>query len=174
MAVKIRDLLDAAREAGRTVGFSESKLAASRRTAFLSHSHKDSELAKGLQLLLRKHGLDLYIDWEDNKMPENPNKETAIRIKEKIHTTDWFLFLATSNSIQSHWCPWEIGYADAKKDYERILIIQIDDGSGTCYGNEYLQLYKRIEPATNEQTRKIDYAVFRVGHDDCGTFVKDL
>ncbi|ASK21205.1 toll/interleukin-1 receptor domain-containing protein [Halomonas sp. N3-2A] len=118
-------------------------------TAFLSHSHKDNQLALGLQQMLIEQGWDLYIDWQDQKMPERPDAETARRIKNAIVNANWFLFLATENSMSSRWCPWEIGYADGKKHLNNIVIVPTVDSSGRHHGNEYLQLYSRIETSTN-------------------------
>lgn len=114
------------------------------KTAFLCHSHNDANLAKGLVHMLTDAGWRVYIDWQDAAMPETPNRETAQRIKQKIVDLDYFLFLATPNSVASRWCPWEIGYADGKKQLDRILIVPTEDG-GKTHGNEYLQLYRRIE-----------------------------
>ena len=112
-------------------------------TAFLSHSHKDRLLAKGVQAFLRAAGWGVYIDWEDVEMPSKPNRLTASRIKDKIVQLDWFLYLATQNSAASRWCPWEIGYADGKKQIDRLIIIPTSDGYST-YGNEYVDLYRHI------------------------------
>lgn len=117
-----------------------------RQTAFLSHSHKDRAMAKGVQAFLQSQGWDVYIDWEDAEMPSKPNRQTAARIKDKIVQLDWFLFLATQTSTASRWCPWEIGYADGKKNIERIIILPTSDGYST-FGNEYLDLYRHIEPS---------------------------
>ena len=35
------------------------------KTGFLCHSHKDRDMALGLQEWLKEQGLDLYIDWQD-------------------------------------------------------------------------------------------------------------
>lgn len=122
--------------------------AAYKQTAFLSHSHKDAHLAKGVQGFLQDQGWEVYIDWEDSSMPASPNRTTAQRIQKKIRELNWFLFLATQNSVQSHWCPWEIGYADGVKAYNNILIIPTSDGQRT-HGSEYLQLYRYVENATD-------------------------
>ncbi|MDB4223670.1 toll/interleukin-1 receptor domain-containing protein [Granulosicoccus sp.] len=143
-------------------------------TAFLCHSHKDKELAKGLQVILKEQGWDLYIDWQDNEMPATPNRETAKRIKDKIEITDWFLFLATVNSTSSRWCPWEIGFADAKKSYEKIVMIPTEDANGNWHGNEYLQLYKNLSDASNSSTKKSGYAVFEAASKKSGTWVELL
>lgn len=119
-----------------------------RQTAFLCHSHKDAEIAKGVQVLLQEQGWDLYIDWDDEEMPDTPNGETALRIKGKIVRLDWFLFLATGSSMGSRWCPWEIGYADGVKRYDSILVVPTSSGYST-HGSEYLQLYRRIDLASN-------------------------
>ncbi|SSS38462.1 Uncharacterised protein [Acinetobacter baumannii] len=78
-------------------------------------------------------------------MPDSPNRETAVKIQQKIQEADYFFFLATPNSVKSRWCPWEIGYADGVKEYESIFVIPTQDRYGSYYGNEYLQLYQRIE-----------------------------
>ncbi|NWC46101.1 toll/interleukin-1 receptor domain-containing protein [Pseudomonas edaphica] len=114
-------------------------------TAFLSHSHKDAALALGLQEMLKQQGWDIYIDWQDQAMPEQPDAETAARIKNAIISAEWFLFLATEHSMSSRWCPWEIGYADGKKQLGRIAIIPTTDTHGRYHGNEYLKLYNRID-----------------------------
>jgi len=125
-------------------------------TAFLCHSHEDSILAGGLQILLNENGWNLYIDWQDTTMPDKPSRETALKIQDKIRNMDWFLFLVTPNSISSKWCPWEIGYADNAKSHSKILMIPTTDRSGAWYGNEYLQLYRRIDTAQGDVIAAFD------------------
>jgi hypothetical protein len=143
--------------------------ASRQKTAFLCHSHRDEELAKGLQVLLRENGLEIYIDWQDTAMPEKPDRTTAQRIQGKIRELDWFIFLATPNSTGSRWCPWEIGYADSAKTHNSIFIVPTTDRSGTWYGNEYLQLYRQI---TEADAGKL--AAFSAGQTSGGIWVKNL
>jgi hypothetical protein len=140
-----------------------------KQTAFLCHSHLDKTLANGLQILLNEHGWDLYVDWQDTAMPEKPTRETAIKIQEKIKGIDWFLFLATPNSVSSKWCPWEIGFADNSKPHNKIFIIPTTDYSGIWYGNEYLQLYRRIDLASNGIL-----AAFDEGKTSDGIYIRNL
>lgn len=114
------------------------------RTAFLCHSHKDQSLVRGLVNLMQRHGWRVYVDWADTSMPDKPNQETARKIQRKIVDSDYFLFLATANSMASRWCPWEIGYADGVKANERILMVPTTDGLQS-HGNEYLELYRSID-----------------------------
>jgi hypothetical protein len=47
--------------------------------------------------------------------------------------------------MTSRWCPWEIGFADGKKTLDRIAIVPTQDNYGQFYGNEYLNLYNKID-----------------------------
>src|SRR5450830_1080378 len=116
-------------------------------TAFLCHSHLDADLVKGTINLLNNDGWNVYVDWADSSMPAIPNRETAQLIQKKIVALNYFLFLATPNSMVSRWCPWEIGYATGEKPIDNILIIPTTDRSGKWHGNEYLQLYRKIDVA---------------------------
>jgi len=113
-------------------------------TGFLCHSHRDRDLAKRVQAFLADKGFRLYIDWEDPEMPAVPDRSTAERIQKRIKDLDWFLYLATSNSSTSRWCPWEIGYADGVKNLNDILVIPTREGY-TTHGAEYLQLYQHVD-----------------------------
>lgn len=128
------------------------------KSAFLCHSHMDTTLVKGLIALFNEEGVDLYIDWKDHSMPGTPNAETARKIQEAIRTRDFFLFLATANSMASRWCPWEIGYADSS--LRKILIVPTSNYAGT-YGNEYLELYAKIDMGTHETRSGL--ALFNAG-----------
>ena len=72
-----------------------------------------------------------------------------------------------------HWCPWEIGCADSIKGYEKILIIPTEDDFGNWYGNEYLQLYKKIDEGTDRKTGRSGYAAFGAGANS-GTWIRNL
>ena len=128
------------------------------KAAFLCHSHKDETIIKGLITLFQESGVDLYIDWQDHTMPETPNEETARIIQDAIKRHEFFLFLATANSKASRWCPWEIGYADSSR--RQIYIIPTFDGSGT-YGNEYLELYPKIDEGSLGSQKGL--AIFEAG-----------
>jgi len=143
--------------AQRSVGRAPLTKRAGQASAFLCHSHVDRELALGLQTALREHGLDLYIDWQDGTMPTTPNAETANKLRQRIVGCDLFLFLATENSMKSRWCPWELGYADGKKQNDRIVVVPTSDGY-TTHGSEYLGLYRHID-----KTAATGYEVFKPG-----------
>lgn len=137
-------------------------------TLFLCHSHLDKDLVNGVTKLLSDTGWRVYVDWADGSMPDIPNRETAARIQQKIVDLNYFLFLATPNSMKSRWCPWEIGYADGKKPLDRILVLPTSDNAGS-YGNEYLQLYRRIDRLPYDNLK-----VWLPGQTTSSLLVKDL
>ncbi len=138
------------------------------RTAFLCHSHKDQTLVLGLITLLHREGWHVYVDWLDASLPDRPNRETARKIKDRIRAADFFLFLATQNAMASRWCPWEIGFADGVKPIDTIFVIPTQDDRGHTHGNEYLDLYRRVEPASPN-----GIAAWRPGEIN-GVFVRQL
>ena len=168
MAVSQATLRSCANRASlrKAVPIREAK-ASGKQTAFPCHSHKDRELAKGVQVFLQDQEWDVYIDWEDTTMPNKPDRATAEQIQRKVRDLDWFLFLATENSMNSRWCPWEIGYADGMKSYDSIIIIPTTDRAGRFFGNEYLQLYRQISEA-----ERGGFGAFRPNNQ--GTLLKSL
>ncbi len=97
------------------------------------------------KILKHKYHIKIYVDWNDTSMPRITSKITAAKIKEKIKEMKFFLILGTHNAMTSVWVPWETGVADQCKKNDQIFIIPVADNSGKFYGNEYFQLYRRIE-----------------------------
>lgn len=127
------------------VTFSERASYEKKVTIFLSHSHKDREIAKGLIGVLAEQGVVVYVDWNDSSMPRITSRTTAEIIKLRIEQMTLFAILATKNGQNSKWVPWETGVADQKKADSDIFVIPVEDRTGSYDGSEYLQLYQRFE-----------------------------
>ncbi len=114
---------------------------------FLSHSHTDKDVIEQAKIFFENLGISVYVDWADKTLPESTNVVTAQKIKNQIITgNDKFVLLATNNAVASKWCNWEIGIADPfKLPNKKIALLPLADNSGTWNGNEYLQIYPRIE-----------------------------
>ena len=67
-------------------------------------------------------------------------------MKQRIHQTRRFVLLASKNSQDSRWVPWELGIADGDKGLERIALFPASDASHEkdWASWEYLGLYRRI------------------------------
>ncbi|MFC0684018.1 toll/interleukin-1 receptor domain-containing protein [Novosphingobium clariflavum] len=115
-------------------------------STFLSHSSKDRELVAGATLILENHGAQVYIDEIDPEMPPTTSRKTADILKSRIRDTKRFVLLASSNSKDSRWVPWELGYADGHKGTGRIAVFPaVDVWYDTDWtSQEYLGLYDRI------------------------------
>jgi hypothetical protein len=127
-------------------------------TVFLSHKHDELRELDSAVTFLRKHGVNIYVDWLDGGMPKYTSGKTAVRIKEKIRENNKFILLATEASINSKWCNWELGFGDSLKYLGNIAILPVKDDNREFTGNEYLQIYPRIEEFTI--SNKNEYFVF--------------
>jgi hypothetical protein len=119
---------------------------------FLSHSHTEKDVIEQAKIFFENLGISIYVDWADKTMPESTNGVTAEKIKSQIISgNDKFILLATNNAVSSKWCNWEVGIADPfKLPNKKIALLPLADNSGTWNGNEYLQIYPRIERGTSD------------------------
>lgn len=124
----------------------QSNRSTSTTSVFLSHSHNDKNLIAQAVTFLRSIGVNIYIDWMDETMPEKPNGVTASKIKSNIIHNDKFILLATDAAIISRWCNWEVGIGDAYKLHaDKICLLPLAETKDSWKGNEYLNIYPRIE-----------------------------
>ena len=113
-------------------------------STFLSHSSKDDDLVIGATTVLENHGARVYVDEVDPAMPPYTSEETANLLKRRIAQTARFVLLASPNSKDSRWVPWELGIADGEKGLERIALFPASDSGDGWAKWEYLGLYRRI------------------------------
>lgn len=129
---------------------------------FLSHSHHDKAIVEQAKVFFENLNISIYVDWADETMPEKTNGTTASKIKSKIITNDKFVLLATNSAIVSRWCNWEVGIGDTYKLHnDKICILPLSDNRNDWKGNEYLQIYPRIEPVYKDSYSFYD-SIFRV------------
>ncbi len=145
-----RDVLRAlATEIGPVETARVRKAAASRSlqgSTFLSHSSRDDDLVAGAIRVLENHGAKVYVDEIDPEMPPYTNEKTASLLKSRIRETSRFVLLASKNSKESKWVPWELGIADGVKGTSKIALFPASDSSNekAWASWEYLGLYDRI------------------------------
>ena len=112
---------------------------------FISHSYMDKELVEVLYKMFEESGYEVYIDWKEEKLQnrENVSADTARILKNRINSCLGLSFIATGNIVNSKWCPWELGYADGKKNRAAILPITKEEVY-EYNGLEYLGIYPYI------------------------------
>lgn len=124
--------------------------AASRSTAgksvFLSHSAKDNDLLPAVVHILENHGASVYVDTNDNRLPERPSEQTGQILRETIDACRKLVVFVTTNSNNSRWIPWELGIGDGKKSAWHVCFFPSADKAyeQDWAGVEYLGLYDRI------------------------------
>lgn len=122
-----------------SVAFFEEKV-----PVFISHKHDDLDDLKGIIGFLEKNfNVIAYIDSRDLSMPERTSGETAEKIKDRIKKCERFILLATDGAVESKWCNWELGFADAIKGRKVVLFPMKEKGSN-YKGNEYMEIYSYI------------------------------
>lgn len=115
-------------------------------TIFLSHKHDEIEELDSAISMLKNFGVEIYVDWQDEGMPEKTNSETAKRIKQKIKENKKFILLATEGVISSKWCNWELGHGDSEKFIDNIALLPVRNDYQSYYsGTEYMRIYPSIE-----------------------------
>lgn len=119
-------------------------------TVFLSHSHKDAGLVKRAAAFLKSLGVEIYVDWLDGDMPSTTSPETAKKLKKKISEHKKFILLATENSRESKWVPWELGFADTKKGMKNIAILPVAESETTYKGTEFVGIYPLIRKSFSD------------------------
>lgn len=118
-------------------------------TVFLSHKHDELDILENAISLIKRCGVDVYVDWMDGGMPKTTSGITAIRLKQRIDACKKFVFLGTEGAIASKWCNWELGIGDVKKYPTNIAVMPIADTGGIYSGSEYLQIYPVIKTDYN-------------------------
>lgn len=106
---------------------------------FLSHSYRDKDKLIELKDSLNAMGLNVYMDWVNDKDALLRNltcAETAKVITERIKASKAILYVHTNASLDSKWTPWELGFASALN--KPILVYRPEP---TENEPEYLQLY---------------------------------
>lgn len=81
---------------------------------FLSHSIHDADIVLGAKQLLEEKGNTVYVDWIDDPALDRSRvcTETADVLRLRMQHCTSLVYLHSSNSGQSKWMPWELGYFD--------------------------------------------------------------
>lgn len=84
--------------------------------AFISHNSQDMDDIVRFYKSLNKRGYVVYVDWANDKFDLKRqwcNASTAFIIKKRINQCRVFILYMSDCTLNSQWCPWELGYADA-------------------------------------------------------------
>lgn len=113
---------------------------------FLSHSVKDAEIVLGVKSILEAQGLKVYVDWavDSSVSRDTVSAETAEMLRVRMKQSKSLIYIATGNSTDSKWMPWELGYFDGQSSGSVSIMPILDYESSSFNGQEYLGLYPKV------------------------------
>ena len=109
---------------------------------FLSHTIYDAEIILGVKATLEDLGYFTYVDWiNDPKLDRSRvTPGTADILRQRMINSRSLLYIATANTDNSRWMPWECGYFDGLRSKVAVLPV-VATSSDSFNGLEFLGLY---------------------------------
>lgn len=110
---------------------------------FLSHAVKDAKIVLGVKNWLEENGMKVYVDWIDDRHLDRSKvtSKTANTLRVRMRQSKSLLYIATDNSSQSKWMPWELGYFDGYSSGKVAILPILDHQYESFSGQEYLGIY---------------------------------
>jgi len=127
---------------------------------FLSYRRRDRAYVDPIVRFLKRIGVKVYIDYLDDSLPDDPNSKTAEILRSRIKQSDKFILLATPNSKDSKWIPWELGLGDGFLSDSHVVILPLVHYSSSWSEQEYFSIYGYIKKASSKDNTKYDWAIF--------------
>src|SRR5207248_3271624 len=75
----------------------------------------------------------------------NVNRNTADVLRNRLMQSKSLFYIATDNSGQSTWMPWELGFEDGYRGKSAIAPVT-DKEKDRFVGNEFVAIYPRVVP----------------------------
>lgn len=126
----------------------KSFLSGKRFDIFLSHAFEDARDILMVYEALTLVGYDVFVDWiaEPDTDRAEVTKDTAEGLRDVMQRSKCLLFAASSNSGESKWMPWELGYSDGLHGKVAVLPITDDETDLETYiaDQQYLGLYPYV------------------------------
>jgi hypothetical protein len=119
---------------------------------FLSHSYKDAtaiadDVLLGIKAIIERYRYTVYVDWviDPHLSRNNVTSRAAEILRERMKHSRSLLFVTSTNSSDSKWMPWELGYVDGAKGTAAILPLAAQQNGGDAFeGQEYLGIYPYV------------------------------
>ncbi|MEJ0098439.1 MAG: toll-Interleukin receptor [Pseudomonadota bacterium] len=117
---------------------------------FLSHAYVDGDLILGVKALLEGDGLSVYVDWQTDPTLDRTNvsSKTAAVLRTRMQQSKSLFYVATANSSNSKWMPWELGYFDGLRNGGVAILPLLSSPMASFEGQEYLGLYPVVRRDT--------------------------
>lgn len=129
---------------------------------FLSYRRKDRKYVESIVKLLKQIGVSVYIDYLDETLEDKTSEAVAAILRNRINSCKKFILLATPDSGNSKWMPWELGLGDRIVNYPNVAILPLTESSTTWSDQEYGKIYGHIEASYSiiENSRDDWFVIF--------------
>lgn len=118
---------------------------------FISHKQQDQLRCDTLRQMIEAWGFSCYADFADPANAKATDAEDlAIGIREKLRVSRCLIYAYSSQSQQSKWMPWEIGFYDGRWGKHKIALFDLD------------QLGQSLDPAAAAAAQANTVDVFTV------------
>lgn len=146
------------------------------RSVFLVHSRENAEEiaeAQGVIRWLESLGASV-VTFDTDILNQNLDMRNPAALRNHLAACDKFMFLATNKAVESIWCNWQLGMADAKFFPNHMAIIPVKDKgqSGFHYrGGNHLNMFplvQYLDAFVNDKGEYIEeqYSVLSVDDED--------
>ncbi|NUY81898.1 TIR domain-containing protein [Flavobacterium sp. MAH-1] len=112
---------------------------------FLSYRRKDRQYVEAIVKFLKGIGINLYVDYLDETLEDKTNENVAAILRDRIKSCNKFISVATPDSGNSKWMPWELGLGDRIINYKNVAILPLTNSAVTWNDQEYGKIYGRVE-----------------------------
>lgn len=114
---------------------------------FLSHAVKDAKIVLGVKNWLEENGMKVYVDWINDRHLDRSKvtSKTADTLRVRMRQSKSLLYIATDNSSQSKWMPWELGYFDGYSSGKVAILPILNHQYESFSGQEYLGIYPLVQ-----------------------------
>ena len=114
---------------------------------FLSHSYQDADVILGVKAIIESLGLTVYVDWIDDSGLDRTKvtHKTAEILRRRMRASACLLYAHSSNSGDSTWMPWELGYFDGFRPAHLWILPIVSDYDSEFKSQEYLSLYPTVD-----------------------------
>jgi len=131
---------------------------------FLSHSSLDQLHVLGIYKILRQRGYSVYLDQicDPHLNRAQVTRATARVLRYRMAQCRSLFVATSSNTTQSKWVPWELGFMDGWNAKASVLPI-LPQGVSSFRGQEYFELYPEVRDAGSGISRPNDLHIFDRG-----------
>ncbi|UPT69904.1 MAG: toll/interleukin-1 receptor domain-containing protein [Flavobacterium sp. JAD_PAG50586_2] len=112
---------------------------------FLSYRRNDRKYVEGIVRFLKSLGVSVYVDYLDETLEDKTNENVAAILRDHIKSSTKFISLATPDSSNSKWMPWELGLGDRIINYENVAILPLTNSTAVWPDQEYGKIYGHIQ-----------------------------